>query len=384
MKRATAFWLIPILCLLMLCSCSKSPAEQWQEQYDLGVRYLSEGNYEEAIIAFTAAIEIDPNRAEAYVGRGDAYVASGENAENLNAALSDYEAALELDNTILPAWLSTGEIHVSLGNYEDAIEAYNRALELDPTQAEIYLNIAECYIALDDTYSAMGILKAGFSETNDSALQERLVQLLSSTGDYSIFWTDDMITQEDLTLGGQPFYEYTIEEAVAVLPESDSLREITHSDGVGMPGIRDYHVYKDDSNWGLDENINFGIMGVGQLDNRNTLSSLEYHDYYNGIILGTKTDIRGISTGDSMETVLEKIGIQAGDAQIMSNSGSSFSILVVSESNGVYGGIEAYDSQSTYGDILTRAIEVHMDEYTLRMDFIEDRLIMLYVNPNHF
>lgn len=29
----------------------------WQEQYDLGLRYLSEGNYEEAIIAFTAAIE---------------------------------------------------------------------------------------------------------------------------------------------------------------------------------------------------------------------------------------------------------------------------------------------------------------------------------------
>ena len=42
----------------------------WQEQYDLGVRYLAEGNYEEAIIAFTAAIEIDPNRVEAYMGRG--------------------------------------------------------------------------------------------------------------------------------------------------------------------------------------------------------------------------------------------------------------------------------------------------------------------------
>ena len=57
-------------------------ASTWQEQYDLGIRYLSEGNYEEAIIAFTAAIEIDPNRAEAYVGRGDAYVGSGETEED--------------------------------------------------------------------------------------------------------------------------------------------------------------------------------------------------------------------------------------------------------------------------------------------------------------
>ena len=87
MKRATASWLIPILCLLMLCSCGKSPAEQWQEQYDLGVRYLSEGNYEEAIIAFTAAIEIDPNRAEAYVSRGNAYAASGDTEENMRKPL---------------------------------------------------------------------------------------------------------------------------------------------------------------------------------------------------------------------------------------------------------------------------------------------------------
>ena len=171
MKKATTLWIIPILCLLMLCSCGKSPEEQWQEQYDLGVRYLSEGNYEEAIIAFTAAIEIDPNRAEAYVGRGDAYVASGENAENLNAALSDYEAALELDNTILSAWLSTGEIHVSLGNYEDAIEAYNRALELDPSQAEIYLNIAECYAVLGDLPTAIDILEEGIAETDSETLK---------------------------------------------------------------------------------------------------------------------------------------------------------------------------------------------------------------------
>lgn len=49
----------------------------WQEQYDLGVRYLSEGNYEEAIIAFTAAIEIDPKRPEGYLGLADTYIAVG-------------------------------------------------------------------------------------------------------------------------------------------------------------------------------------------------------------------------------------------------------------------------------------------------------------------
>ncbi|WP_295635341.1 tetratricopeptide repeat protein [uncultured Intestinimonas sp.] len=78
--------------VLLLTACSGQGTGSWQEQYDLGVRYLSEGNYEEAILAFTAAIEIDPSRAEAYAGRGGAYIASGETEENLATALADYEA----------------------------------------------------------------------------------------------------------------------------------------------------------------------------------------------------------------------------------------------------------------------------------------------------
>ena len=72
--------LFAALMLLSLAACGKS-ADPWQEQYDLGVRYLSEGNYEEAIIAFTAAIEIDPKREEAYVGLADVYYATGDTAK---------------------------------------------------------------------------------------------------------------------------------------------------------------------------------------------------------------------------------------------------------------------------------------------------------------
>lgn len=68
-----------LLLVLLLCACSTSgDGIKWQEQYDLGVRYLDEGNYEEAIIAFTAAIEIDPKRPEAYVGAATAYTSMGE------------------------------------------------------------------------------------------------------------------------------------------------------------------------------------------------------------------------------------------------------------------------------------------------------------------
>ena len=69
MKRV--FALILVMALL-LCGCGfKNPL--WQEQLDLGVRYLNEGNYAEAILYFSTAIEIDPNNPDAYVLRGDAY-----------------------------------------------------------------------------------------------------------------------------------------------------------------------------------------------------------------------------------------------------------------------------------------------------------------------
>ena len=75
MRRFTTF-LLTVLLLLSLVACGGKGT--WQEQYDLGMRYLNEGNYEEAIIAFTAAIEIDAKRPEAYLGAAEAYVGLGD------------------------------------------------------------------------------------------------------------------------------------------------------------------------------------------------------------------------------------------------------------------------------------------------------------------
>lgn len=68
---------IAVVFALILTSCGQQRTT-WEEQYDLGVRYLSEGNYEEAILAFTAAIEIDSKRPEAYSGLANTYIAMGD------------------------------------------------------------------------------------------------------------------------------------------------------------------------------------------------------------------------------------------------------------------------------------------------------------------
>ena len=142
MKRICS-WILTIALVLGLCACGQSAEAQWQEQYDLGVRYLSEGNYEEAIIAFTAAIDIDAKRPEGYTGRGDAYALSGDTADNLSAALADYEAALALDETLADAWLGLADVYIRQGDYDKALEILREALEKTGNDQSIADKLAE-------------------------------------------------------------------------------------------------------------------------------------------------------------------------------------------------------------------------------------------------
>ena len=95
MRRMCSF-LLALILMLGLISCAQNMGTQWQEQYDLGVRYLSEGNYKEAIIAFTAAIEIDPMKADAYLSLAEVYMVDDSAEEAANILKRGYEATGEV------------------------------------------------------------------------------------------------------------------------------------------------------------------------------------------------------------------------------------------------------------------------------------------------
>lgn len=93
--RKFLFLIVGLCMMLSACGQKSAPTADvdtlWQEQYDLGVRYLSEGNYEEAILAFSAAIEIDSKQTESYMRLSEAYEAIGETEKALNALQSGLE-----------------------------------------------------------------------------------------------------------------------------------------------------------------------------------------------------------------------------------------------------------------------------------------------------
>lgn len=99
MKKKMIYLLIPVLLivgsLVYVVKGKAGVGNTYQKQYELGQKYLDELKYEEAVEAFTAAIEIDDKKPEAYVGRADAYTVLG----YWEDAIADYEAAQQRQTT---------------------------------------------------------------------------------------------------------------------------------------------------------------------------------------------------------------------------------------------------------------------------------------------
>ncbi|MCR5092784.1 MAG: tetratricopeptide repeat protein [Lachnospiraceae bacterium] len=90
----------------MTFAFSGSSAKRLKEQLSLGNRYLNELNYEEAIAAFSAAIEIDPKSEQAYVGLVKAY-----------GGMNDYESAYD----VVQQGLTAVENSTELRKFENSL-----------------------------------------------------------------------------------------------------------------------------------------------------------------------------------------------------------------------------------------------------------------------
>ena len=124
-KKAAAALLLAVLTALLLTSCGRKnaaandaaplpegsisgsaadsseqtgTAASLEEQLKLAWNFLTEGNYQEAVLAFTAVIDIDQKNGDAYRGRAEAYLGlagagDGDFAQYLALAAGDYDQA---------------------------------------------------------------------------------------------------------------------------------------------------------------------------------------------------------------------------------------------------------------------------------------------------
>ncbi len=140
--------------VLSLAGCSRTaetvPSESESEsepdageQLDLGIRYLNEGNYQEAILAFTAVIEIEPNNAAVYAYRGRAYLGLGSTEDSLTDARSDFEKALDLDSTLVDAWNGLADVFIARKDYDGARQVFQEALSATGQSEDVLARMEE-------------------------------------------------------------------------------------------------------------------------------------------------------------------------------------------------------------------------------------------------
>lgn len=85
------FLIIVIGVIISIKVYSTETGTSLQEQLDLGNKYLNELNYEQAIIAYETAIEIDPMGVDAYLGLADTYEKQGNYDKTLEVLQLGYE-----------------------------------------------------------------------------------------------------------------------------------------------------------------------------------------------------------------------------------------------------------------------------------------------------
>lgn len=108
-------------------------------QIELGNKYIQEGNYKEAIIAFEKAIEIEPKNVDARLRLAKAYT--------------------------------------EVGRITDAIRVLKEVIDIDKKREEPYLELANIYIDENKLDEAIRILEIGYENTGNEEIKKMIEEL---------------------------------------------------------------------------------------------------------------------------------------------------------------------------------------------------------------
>ena len=126
-----------------------------QAYFYRGATYDTVQRYDKAIADYTRAIEIDSTYAEAYINRGATY----DTVQRYDEAIADYTRAIEIDSTYAEAYINRGITYGNQYLYHQALEDYNHATQLDPINTRAYINRGTCYDRLHDYDQALADYK---------------------------------------------------------------------------------------------------------------------------------------------------------------------------------------------------------------------------------
>ncbi|HSZ61591.1 MAG TPA: tetratricopeptide repeat protein [Terriglobales bacterium] len=120
--------------------------------------YKVEDNLESAIAEFERAIAVDENYAPAYAAMGLAYntgfVWKNRDKDWVDKAKNACDRALSLTPQLAEGHTCLGNVFLSTGRYEEAVQQFQRSLDLDHNNDETLSSLADAYQKLGKTSAA--------------------------------------------------------------------------------------------------------------------------------------------------------------------------------------------------------------------------------------
>ena len=171
-------------------------------------------NYDDAIYDFTKSLKFDDFNASSYFGRGKSH----EILERFDLALADYTDTVKKSIALQPLhWVGRrckGQMHLQLGQYNEAIREFNFFVKRDFTNDESNRN--KLYVV----YYYLGL--AYFEQGKYPLALESLNESLKHTPSEQVEQMAKTLMQRGITLKhtGNPNFIYDIKEASALGMES--------------------------------------------------------------------------------------------------------------------------------------------------------------------
>ncbi|RJQ48159.1 MAG: tetratricopeptide repeat protein [Nitrospiraceae bacterium] len=208
-----------------LVSCAGLLFTDAASQFEKGIAFFNQGNYEEAIPHFRKATELDPNFGKAYLYLGRSYLnlrkwvdavpplrtafrlapeetrkeafnilidallgaaaakfKTGnffDSIQYLKEGLSLQPESTQIKDDLIKNLKGYGGQLVSKGNYRDAISAFSEAIELSPGNTDALLGLAQAFLKSGDLRSSLQTVQKIIAIDSDNKAANSLFKELT-------------------------------------------------------------------------------------------------------------------------------------------------------------------------------------------------------------
>lgn len=128
-----------------------APSQQVQSYLHQGDEKFAQGEYQQALRKYAAALQLDPKNDKAHFSSG----ITQHRLNNHQEALTHYTTAIRLNPQFADAYNNRGLVNSHLGDKPEAIADFTEAIRIDPQHLQAFNNRGTTYADLDDPDAAI-------------------------------------------------------------------------------------------------------------------------------------------------------------------------------------------------------------------------------------